>query len=157
MRQLLATFAILMASALTAHAQSIRLEEVIPTVSVEPSIDETLKLYNREYTCLIFAHSESEPCAEAMRNFRTIAEVIYRSCVIVVITGEDASESEAIAERLDIEDYVLAFDVDNRTLKAFGIYYVPFAVIYRNKNSRIEWFGPLHSFDEGIIEKLSNR
>ena len=157
MRRLLAIIVILLASALAAHAQSIRLEETIPTVSVEPSIDETLKLYNREYTCLIFVHSESEPCAEAMRNFRAIAEMIYRTCAIVVITGEDASESEAIAERLDIEDYILAFDVDNRTLKAFGINYVPFAVVYRNKNSRIEWFGPLRSFDEEIIDKLSNR
>ena len=154
MRRLLATIAILLASALAAHAQSIRLEENIPTVGVEPSIDETLKLYNREYTCLIFVHSESEPCAEAMRNFRAVAEMIYRTCAIVVITGEDASESETIAKRLDIEDYILAFDVDNRTLNAFGIQYVPFAVVYRSKNSRIEWFCPMHHVDDYMLEKI---
>ena len=157
MRRFLAILAIMMATTVAAHAQSIRLGETIPTINVSPSVDETLALYNRDYTCLIFAHSESQPCVDAMRNFRATAEEISLSCAIVVITSESEADSEAIIERLGIEEYIVAFDENNRTLKAFGIHYVPFAVVYRTKNSRIEWFGPITHFDKKTIKKLSNR
>ena len=157
MRRFLAILAIIMATTVGAHAQSIRLGESIPTISVSPSIDETLDIYNRDYTCLIFAHSESDPCVEALRNFKATAEEIHLSCAIVVITGEAESNSKAIVERLGIEEYIVAFDENNRTLRAFGINYVPFAVIYRTKNSRVEWFGPVHHMGRDIIEKISKR
>jgi hypothetical protein len=157
MRRFIAILVIIMTTTVGAHAQSIRLGESIPSISVSPSIDETLDLYNRDYTCLIFAHSESKPCVDAMRAFEATAHEINRTCAIVVITGEDESNSEAIIERLDIEDYIVAFDNENRTLKNFGINYVPFAVIYRTKNSRIEWFGPLHHINSKLIKDISKR
>jgi hypothetical protein len=157
MRRFIAILVIIMTTTVGAHAQSIRLGESIPSISVSPSIDETLDLYNRDYTCLIFAHSESKPCVDAMRAFEATAHEINRSCAIVVITGEDESNSEAIIERLDIEDYIVAFDNENRTLKNFGINYVHFAVIYRTKNSRIEWFGPLHPINSKLIKDISKR
>ena len=154
MRRFLAILTLMVATSVAAHAQSIRLGEPISTLSVSPAIDEALALYNRDYTCLIFAHSESTPCVEALRNFKAIAEEIHLSCAIVVITSESESESEAIIERLGVEEYIVAFDDNNRTLKAFGIHYVPFAVVYRAKNSRIEWFGPVSQFDKSIIKKI---
>jgi hypothetical protein len=154
MRRLLAILALLVATSATAHAQSIRLDEPIPAISVEPSISNILELYNREYTCLIFAHSESGPCVDAMREFNAVAKQIDLACAIVIITGEDSANSKDIIQRLDIEDYILAFDVDNHTLNAFGIQYVPFAVVYRSKNSRIEWFGPMHHVDDYMLEKI---
>ena len=157
MRRFLAILAIIMATTVDAHAQSIRLGESIPTISVSPSIDETLDIYNRDYTCLIFAHSESKPCVDALRKFEATAQEINKWCAIVIISGEDESNSEAIIERLDIEDYIVAFDSENRTLKNFGINYVPFAVIYRTKNSRIEWFGPLHHINSKLIKDISKR
>ena len=157
MRRILYILALMVATTVAAHAQSIRLGEAIPAISVNPTIDETLALYNRDYTCLIFAHSESKPCVEALRDFRATAEEIGLTCAIVVITGESEVDSEAIIERLGIEDYIVAFDDNNRTLKAFGIHYVPFAVIYRTKNSRVEWFGPVHHMGRDIIDKISNR
>ena len=157
MRRILYILALMVATTVAAHAQSIRLGEAIPAISVSPTIDETLALYNRDYTCLIFAHSESKPCVEALRDFRATAEEIGLTCAIVVITGESEVDSEAIIERLGIEDYIVAFDDNNRTLKAFGIHYVPFAVIYRTKNSRVEWFGPVHHMERDIIDKISNR
>ncbi len=157
MRRILAILTLMVATAVTAHAQSIRLGEPIPTISVSPAINEELALYNRDYTCLIFAHSESAPCVEALRNFKATAEEIHLSCAIVIITGEAESNSEAIIERLGIEEYIVAFDENNRTLRAFGINYVPFAVIYRTKNSRVEWFGPVHHMGRDIIEKISKR
>ncbi len=157
MRRILYILALMVATTVAAHAQSIRLGEAIPAISVSPTIDETLALYNRDYTCLIFAHSESKPCVEALRDFRATAEEIGLTCAIVVITGESEVDSEAIIERLGIEDYIVAFDDNNRTLRAFGINYVPFAVIYRTKNSRVEWFGPVHHMGRDIIDKISNR
>ena len=67
------------------------------------------------------------------------------------------SNREEIIERLGIEEYIVAFDDNNRTLRAFGINYVPFAVIYRTKNSRVEWFGPMHHLKRDTIEEISNR
>ena len=157
MRRLLAILALLVATSATAHAQSIRLDEPIPAISVEPSISNILELYNREYTCLIFAHSESGPCVDAMREFNAIAKQIDLACAIVIITGEAESNREEIVERLGIEEYIVAFDDNNRTLRAFGINYVPFAVIYRTKNSRVEWFGPMHHLKRDTIEEISNR
>ena len=157
MRRILYILALMVATTVAAHAQSIRLGETIPAISVSPTIDETLALYNRDYTCLIFAHSQSKPCIEALHDFGATAKEIDLSCAIVVITGEAEADSDAIVERLGIEDYILAFDDNNRTHKAFGIHYVPFAVIYRTKNSRIEWFGPLHHIKPEIIEEISNR
>lgn len=157
MRRILYILALMVATTVAAHAQSIRLGEAIPAISVSPTIDDTLALYNRDYTCLIFAHSESKPCVEALRDFRATAEEIGITCAIVVITGESEVDSEAIIERLGIEDYIVAFDDNNRTLRAFGINYVPFAVIYRTKNSRVEWFGPVHHMGRDIIDKISNR
>ena len=157
MRHLIAILAIVMASTIGAQAQSMRLGESVPTISVSPSIDETLELYNRNYTCLIFAHSQSEPCIDALREFQATAEQIKRTCAIVIITSEAEIEEDAIVERLGIDDYILAFDNDNRTFKNFGISYVPFAVVYRNKNSRIEWFGPIHHLESKTIKNLSNR
>ena len=154
MRRFLTILAIMMATTVAAHAQSIRLGETIPAINVSPSVDETLALYNRDYTCLIFAHSESGPCVDAMREFNAIAKQIDLACAIVIITGEDSADSKDIIQRLDIEDYILAFDVNNHTLNAFGIQYVPFAVVYRSKNSRIEWFGPMHHVDDYMLEKI---
>lgn len=157
MRRILAILTLMVATAVAAHAQSIRLGEPIPAISVSPAIDEELALYNRDYTCLIFAHSASTPCVEALRNFKATAEEIHLSCAIVIITGEAESNREEIVERLGIEEYIVAFDDNNRTLRAFGINYVPFAVIYRTKNSRVEWFGPMHHLRRDTIEEISNR
>ena len=145
------------ATTLGASAQSVRLGEPVPTLNVTPHISDMLDIYNREYTCLIFVHSESKPCVEAMRNFAATAKSIEKQCAIAFITSEDESNRDAIVERLGIEDYNLAFDHNNRTFKAFGIQYAPFVVIYRTKNSRIEWFGPIHHLGGVVIERLNQR
>jgi hypothetical protein len=154
MRQLLAIIALICATAVGANAQSIRLDEAIPALSVTTNLDETLAMYNRDYTCLIFAHSESKPCVDAMSNFSSTAERLNSQCAIVIITGEAEENSAEITERLSAENYILAFDDNNNTLKAFGINYVPFVVIYRNKNSRVKWFGPIHHLNDDIIKQL---
>lgn len=145
------------ATTLGASAQSVRLGEPVPTLNVTPHIGDMLDIYNRDYTCLIFVHSESKPCVEAMRNFAATAKSIEKQCAIAFITSEDESNRDAIVERLGIEDYNIAFDHNNRTFKAFGIQYAPFVVIYRNKNSRIEWFGPIHHLGGVVIERLNQR
>lgn len=157
MRHLFAIIALICATALGAHAQSIRLGEQVPALSVTSDINEILELYNRDYTCLIFVHSDSEPCVDAMHTFAATAPYIERDCAIVVVTCEAESEREAITKRLKTEQYILAFDDENSTFKAFGIHYVPFVVIYRNKNSRIEWFGPIHQLGKNTIKQFRNR
>lgn len=157
MRVIFAIIAIICATTIEVSAQSVRLGEPIPSIHATPNIEDALAAYNREYTCLIFAHSESKPCVDAMRNFEPMAKSIERECAIVVITNEDAQDSEAIIERLNIENYILTFDDNNRTFRAFGIQYAPFAVIYKTKNSRIKWFGPIHHLDNTIIQEIRKR
>jgi hypothetical protein len=91
---------------------------------------------------------------DAMSNFNSTAERLNSQCAIVIITGEAEENSAEITERLSAENYILAFDDNNNTLKAFGINYVPFVVIYRNKNSRVKWFGPIHHLNDDIIKQL---
>ena len=155
MRRFFAILTLMVATTVVAHAQSIRLGEPVPSLSLQSSIDETLALYNRDYVCLIFAHSESEPCVDAIRDFAPTAEDISKQCAIVVITTESELDKDSIVERLGVEDYILAFDSQGRTFKAFGIQYVPFAVVYRTKNSRIEWFGPMHHIETSTFQKTS--
>lgn len=155
MRRFFAILTLMVAATVVAHAQSIRLGEPVPSLSLQSSIDETLALYNRDYVCLIFAHSESEPCVDAIRDFAPTAEDISKQCAIVVITTESELDKDSIVERLGVEDYILAFDSQGRTFKAFGIHYVPFAVVYRTKNSRIEWFGPMHHIETSTFQKTS--
>lgn len=155
MRRFFAILTLMVATTVVAHAQSIRLGEPVPSLSLQSSIDEPLALYNRDYVCLIFAHSESEPCVDAIRDFAPTAEDISKQCAIVVITTESELDKDSIVERLGVEDYILAFDSQGRTFKAFGIHYVPFAVVYRTKNSRIEWFGPMHHIETSTFQKTS--
>lgn len=155
MRRFFAILTLMVATTVVAHAQSIRLGEPVPSLSLQSSIDEILALYNRDYVCLIFAHSESEPCVDAIRDFAPTAEDISKQCAIVVITTESELDKDSIVERLGVEDYILAFDSQGRTFKAFGIHYVPFAVVYRTKNSRIEWFGPMHHIETSTFQKTS--
>ena len=157
MRRLFAILVLICATVIGAHAQSIRLGEQVPALSITYSIDETLELYNRDYTCLIFAHSDSKPCADAMHSFAATAPSIERDCAIVVVTCEAESDRENITERLKAHEYILAFDDNYNTFKAFGIHYVPFVVIYRNKNSRIVWFGPIHQLNKDTLRQLRNR
>ena len=157
MRHIFAIIAIICATAVGASAQSVRLGEPIPSMHVSPNLDDALEMYKRDYTCLIFAHSESAPCVDAMHNFANTAQSIERQCAIVVITNESESDRELIIERLNIEDYILAFDNNNRTFKAFGIQYAPFVVIYRTKNSRIEWFGPIHQLNHNTFRQISKQ
>lgn len=157
MRYFFAIIALICTTAIGASAQCVRLGKPIPSIHITPDIDDITKNHDCDYTCLIFAHSESMPCVEAMRNFEDKAKNMAKECVIVVITNEDAQNREAIIEQLNIQNYILAFDDNNRTFKAFGIHYAPFAVIYRTKSSRIEWFGPIHQLDSAIIRKISNR
>ena len=156
MRNLLVLIVLLCATAVGVSAQSIRLGGQIPTLSLTTNIDDTLAMYNREYTCLIFAHSESKPCVDALHAFEPIAKSINKQCAIVVITGEDEQDSDAISQRLNIEDYIIAFDDNNRTINEFGIQHIPFVVIYRTKNERIKWFGPINQLDSDVIDQLSN-
>lgn len=157
MRRFFAILLLMVATSVGVHAQSIRLGESVPALSLQSSIDETLAIYNRDYVCLIFAHSESQPCVDAIRNFAPTAEAIGKQCAIVVITTENELDKEAVAERLGAEDYILAFDSQGRTFKSFGIHYVPFAVVYRTKNSRIEWFGPMHHIETSTFQRTSKR
>lgn len=157
MRRIILILALVLATAVGAYAQSIRLGEPIPAVSVSTDLGETLDIYNRDYVCLVFAHSESKPCIEAMANFRTTALDISDHCAIVVITNENEADRSIIAERLSAEDHIVAFDIDNRTFRAFGIHYVPFVVVYRSRNSHIEWFGPIHQLDSKLFDPKRKR
>lgn len=157
MRRILLILLLVLATAVGVDAQSIRIGEPIPSVSVSTDLNETLDIYNRDYVCMIFAHSESKPCIDAMSNFRTTALDISDHCAIVVITNENETDSAIIAERLSAEDHILAFDIDNRTFRAFGIHYVPFGVVYSSRNSHIVWFGPIHQLNSKVLSPQRKR
>jgi hypothetical protein len=160
MRQLIVILAAVVASLLPltkTSAQNIRLGQPIPDMHTTLTDDQMEALGDKEFTCIIFVHSESTPCIDALSRFDTTAEALNNHSTLLILSNEEAWIEEILRKQIGFKEYTLAFDKDNRTFKAFGIRYVPFAVIYRTKNSRIEWFGPLHQLNATTLTKITKR
>ena len=138
----------------SASAQNIRLGDKIPDISVESVVGTELKLIEQEYTCLIFMHSKCEPCFKAIPDFYNVASTIADRLAIVLITHETREAESDIAKNFEGCYNTIAFDNKSNTHKAFGINFVPFGVIYKTKNRRIEWFGSLQQLNVNDLNNI---
>lgn len=124
---------------LDVNAQRVRLGERLPDVKVESEFGTRLQDTNKDFVCLVFINSHSKPCIDEVRK---IDPNLLYDMDIILVTQEHPETKDEIIARLGTSQYSIAFDIENKTFRSFGIRYVPFCVIYKERNRRIEWFGP---------------
>ena len=152
MKRWLIILAFIIVPMLTTSAQSVRLGERIPKINVDSPLGKSLDYCEHDHIALIFIHSDSRPCIEALRNFEILSEHLKSDMSVVLLTTEDKANHDNIIARLPNRNREIAYDVEHSTFNAFGIDYVPFCVIYTKKRGRVVWFGPLTRIDNHISE-----
>lgn len=157
MRATLLTLLSLVLFLTASQAQSIRLGHRIPKIKVVSEFGDDLKLIKQPYVCLIFAHSGSWPCINAISQFKSISSNYDERLAIVIITTEKQEEGLEAWERFMDYNTSLAFDIDRRTYDAFGINFVPYCVIYSTKHRRAIWFNSLTQLQPELLERIVYR
>ena len=157
MKRIAIIVAIILAAVTNVEAQNLRLGEKVPTISVESELGRELNLGTKEYVCMIFIHSESTPCIEAFANMGNMRTTLLDNLDIVLITTEHRDIEAEIAQRIDTLGMTLAFDIDRKTFKSFGINYVPFCVIFDKRRGKVQWFGPVKQLNRNIILEITNK
>ena len=136
---------------LSAEAQSVRLGERTPEVSVMSEYGSKLEYVERDLVCLVFVSSHCEPCIKAVQ---TIDRALLEKINIILLTTESHELHDEIVERIGATELSIAYDIEGKTYKAFGINYIPFAVIYSVKRKIVKWFGPVQQLDGSLVEQI---
>ena len=139
----------------SAGAQNIRLGEHIPPIDVHSSMGTSLNLIDKEFVCLVFIHSDSLPCIEALDTFTKVTDKFADKVAVVLLTPEQQSAEQDIAALMTNDNVTLAFDKEYKTFEAFDIRYVPFGVIYDTKRRHTQWFGSIQQLDEQILTHIT--
>lgn len=153
MRYILTILALVMAIAVDADAQSIRLGDRIPDTQFGKELDVAYK----EHVCLAFINTESAPCLSAVESIVNIIGAHSRSIELVFVCNQAPGCEKDIAHITEGIKHTMAYDSEARIFKAYGIEYVPYMVIYSTKRSRIEWFGSMRQLSEKTIEQIINK
>ncbi len=153
MRAALLTLLSFMLFLSTSQAQQIRLGHRIPDIKIVSEHGEDLKFINKEYVCLVFVHSESHPCMDALAHLRSISNHLNERMATVLISAEDSTKSEAWRDLVDDNIY-LTFDNNLHTFHAFGVNFVPFGVVYDTKRRRALWFGSLLQLQHEVLDEI---
>ena len=139
MRYFYAILLLVILTHLDVNAQRVRLGERLPDVKLESEFGTRLQDTNKDFVCLVFINSHSKPCIDEVQK---IDPNLLYDMDIILVTQEHPNTKDEITSRLGTSQYSIAFDIEDKTFRSFGIRYVPFCVIYKQRNRRIEWFGP---------------
>lgn len=154
MRVILTILASMMMFISATQAQQIRLGHRIPDINTASEFGTEIKLIEHEYVCLIFVHSESLPCINAIEHYREVSQPLSSRMATVLITPEERSDDTDIIVRYANDHTSVAFDDEHRTFKAFGVDFVPFGVIYDTKHRRVLWFGSILQLHHEMLDEL---
>jgi thiol-disulfide isomerase/thioredoxin len=138
----------------TASAQNIRLGEKIPEINVESVLGSELRLIDKDYTCLIFMHSQCEPCVTALPKLYQLTSQYDDKIALVLLTSEAKEREVELLAKFGSYVSAIAFDNNRHTYRSFGINFVPFAVIYNTNSRRIEWFGSTQQIDATVVNDV---
>ena len=153
MRRLITLILTIVAYCGVAEAQSLRLQERLPDVDVDSTEGSKLKSITKEYTCLVFMHSKSQPSIETIREFMEASADRLEYMAVVLITPEDDMDQEQL-NSIMATDAVVAFDNNNHTFESFEVHHVPFAVIYQTSSRIVKWFGALSQLDGSVLHGI---
>lgn len=153
MRRILTILAIIMATAIEADAQSIRLGDRIPDIPLSQELD----VAYRDYVCLMFINTASAPSLTAIENITTIVKEWAPNMELVFVCNQAPGCEKDIAHLTEGIKHTMAYDSEARIFKAFGIEYVPYMVIYSTRRNRIVWFGSTRQFNDNTIEQIISK
>lgn len=154
MKRLLLTIFTIAAAALSVSAQPLRLGHRLPNIDVDSSVGSELKLIDKEFTCIIFMHSGSQPTLEAIKSFSNIATQWHDELAVVLITPEQDGFEQEVLNSFTTNDTIVAFDNNYRTFESFDVQFIPFGVIYDNQKRRVQWFGSLPQLNEAEVRVI---
>lgn len=135
-------------------AQNIRLNERIPAISTISMLGTQFEDIAEEYICLVFVHSESQPCVAAVEEFCKVSHVAKGRMAVVLITPELHDNNYDVLARFIDEQTSVAFDKNRQTFDAFGIEHVPYGVIYEKRRNKALWFGSIRLLTSEIINQI---
>lgn len=157
MKRLLAIAMLLIMSSTVVLAQGVSLGIRVPDIHLDSELGRELEMATKEYVYMVFVHSESSPSITFVERLSSVDERLMHNLDVVLVTPEDISDNATIVERFVNGRFPIAYDLEHRTFRNFGISYVPFGVIYDTKRKRALWFGSTLPFDDStLMHKLGN-
>lgn len=106
-----------------------------------------------DYTCILFYHSESPVCQQALKAIKPIIEQYGTSLNLVLITKEEYDKAGvALTEHLD-DRVGIAFDDGGRIFRELGVTFIPFCVVCDRKH-RTLWCGNGAMFTAEVMDNI---
>lgn len=143
-----------LALSLAAAAQNICLGERIPDIQLASTMGRSIDDIATDYVCLVFFHSDSAPCIEAVNSLVGQAGKYADSMSVVLLTREAREQKESELKIYVRNNVSVAFDRDGRTFENFGIRYVPYCVIYDGKRRKARWSGSMQQLDPARLKSI---
>ncbi len=151
-RTILISLVVLMAS-LNLRAQEIVIGERVPYLRPSEWLGTAPVEDDRRATLLVFYHTESQPCIEALPHIDHLARSLKSGRVIVVAMEPKERIAPSLAKYMSAQFYV-AIDQSGRAFESYGIRYVPFGVLIDAKG-RAQWIGnPTQASPETLRKSL---
>mgnify|MGYP003412025177 FL=1 len=108
---------------------------------------------DRRATLVIFYHTESQPCVDALPHIDSLARTMQNERIVVVAMEPKERIAPTLARYMSQKLYV-AIDPSGRIFSAYGIRYVPFGVLIDRKG-RACWIGnPMLATEKIIRDNL---
>ncbi len=107
----------------------------------------------REYTCYLFYHSESELCERALNVIKPLVGGDDSRVGVVIITKEEYEDAGVtLTGHLD-DNVCVAFDINGRAFRSVGVDFIPFCVIC-DKKRRALWCGNGVTLTQAVLDKI---
>lgn len=134
------------------RAQSVIVGDKLPELNLRRWLMD-LQPDDAAYTCLMFHHSESELCREALdRAVALIGE--YDSQFNIIILTKEYYDKAGVALTEYLDDHVgVVFDQGARAHRTLKVNFVPFCVIC-DKRRRVLWSGNSAMLTQEIMDKI---
>ena len=151
MKRLFAIILAIITLPLFAEAQNIIIGDKMPEVSVRKWLMDS-EPDEAEYSCLLFYHSQSHLCQEALSVIKQHVNTYGERLNLTIITKEGyknagVSLTEHLRDRIGV-----AFDDAGKTFRHFGVKFIPFCVISRK--NRVVWCGNASQLNSYTINKI---
>ncbi|MBR5139218.1 MAG: hypothetical protein IKV12_06700 [Alistipes sp.] len=107
----------------------------------------------REYTCYLFYHSESEVCKRALSVVKPLVDGGESRMGLVIITKEEYEDAGVTLTGYLDDNVCVAFDINGRAFRSVGVDFIPFCVIC-DKKRRAMWCGNAATLTQAVLNKI---
>lgn len=150
-RFLLAVIALTLMFDTECRAQSVVLGERLPNLHLKRWLMD-LQPDAAAYTCVVFHHSESKICTQALE--RVVPLVEQHSELNLVVVTKESYDSAGVALTSLLDDRVgVAFDEGGRAFRSLEVSFIPFCVVC-DKRRRVVWCGHAVALTPDVMDKI---